>query len=152
MGIVIIILTVAICLLASTVKEKIQGIKVRKNEHHSFAYCRLEKSTLIVLNNGVGVCSVGVDDEITTSASIYSLSVEEEHRRKGYGNRLLEEAENEARRRFGAKNTYLWAEKDKFTASWYQRKGYTPLYSDDKYITLYKELKGDVGQGNDKTK
>ncbi len=44
---------------------------------------------------GKGTCSVSIDENIKSCACIYDLNVEEKHRRKGYGNRLLEEAENE---------------------------------------------------------
>ena len=70
---------------------------------------------------------------------IYRLSVEEKHRRNGYGHRLLNEAENEARR-LGANVVSLAAKKDSFMLDWYQRSGYEPLFSDSEYVTLYKKI------------
>ena len=52
---------------------------------------------------------------------------------------LLEEAENVAQK-LGASVVSLAAEKDKFTADWYKRKGYKPLFSDKKYIAFYKNI------------
>ena len=52
---------------------------------------------------------------------------------------LLEEAEKVAQK-LGANVVSLAAEKDKFTANWYKRKGYKPLFSDKEYITLYKDI------------
>lgn len=37
----------------------------------------------------------------------------------------------------------LAAEKDKFMADWYERKGYKPIFSDKEYITFYKSLKNE---------
>lgn len=103
----------------------------------AFKYHRSEKYTLIMTTEGEGICSVSLDEHIKSCACIYNLDVEETHRRKGYGNMLLEEAENEARR-LGADVVSLAADKDTFMAGWYKRKGYRPVFSDGSYITLFK--------------
>ena len=103
-----------------------------------FIYHHKEDGTLIVTAGGEGTCSVKLD-EIKSCAWVYRLSVEEKHRRNGYGKMLLNEAENEAHR-LGANVVSLAAKKDSFMLEWYQRSGYRPVFSDNEYVTLYKEI------------
>lgn len=105
----------------------------------AFIYHRVEEYTLIVTSGGEGVCSVSIDENIKSCACIYNLSVGEKYRRMGYGNMLLEEAENVAQT-LGASVVSLAAKKDSFVLDWYIRKGYNPIFSDKEYITLYKSL------------
>lgn len=107
-----------------------------------FIYHKAEDYMLIMTSGGEGVCSVSIDENIKSCAYIYNISVEEKYRKKGYGNRLLKEAENVAQN-LGADVVSLAAEKDKFTADWYKRKGYNPLFSDKEYITFYKSIKNE---------
>lgn len=107
-----------------------------------FIYHKAEDYMLIMTSSGEGVCSVSIDENIRSCACIYNLSVEEKCRGRGYGNRLLEEAEKVAQK-LGASVVSLAAEKDKFTADWYKRKGYNPLFSDKEYITFYKSIKNE---------
>lgn len=110
-----------------------------------FIYHKAEDYTLIMTSNGEGICSVSIDEHIKSCACIYNLSVGEKYRGKGYGNRLLKEAENVAQM-LGASTVSLAAEKNKFTADWYKRKGYNPLFSDKEYITFYKSIKNENNQ------
>ena len=103
-----------------------------------FIYHHEENGTMIMTIGGEGICSVSLD-EIRTCAVMYRLSVGEKYRRKGYGKLLLNEAENEARR-LGATVVSLAAKKGSFMLDWYQRSGYKPIFSDNEYVTLYKEL------------
>lgn len=103
-----------------------------------FIYHHKEDGTTIMTAGGEGICSVTLD-EIKSCAMIYQLSVEERHRRNGYGKMLLDEAENEARR-LGASVVSLAAKKGSFMLDWYQRDGYEPLFSDSEYVTLYKKI------------
>lgn len=103
-----------------------------------FIYHHEENGTLIMTTGGEGICSV-IFDEIKSCAMLYRLSVEEKHRRNGYGKMLLNEAENEARR-LGANVVSLNAKKGSFMPDWYQRSGYRPIFSDGDFVTLYKEL------------
>lgn len=105
----------------------------------NFIYHHAEDYTLIMLSDGEGVCSVSIDENVKSCAYIYNLSVEEKYRRIGFGNMLLEEAEKVAQK-LGTNVVSLAAEKDKFMANWYKRKGYKPLFSDKEYITLYKNI------------
>lgn len=107
-----------------------------------FIYHKAEDYMLIMTSGGEGVCSVSIDENIKSCACIYNLSVEEKYRRKGYGNRLLKEAESVAQM-LGASIVSLAAEKDNFTADWYKRKGYIPIFSDKEYITFYKSIKNE---------
>lgn len=107
-----------------------------------FIYHNAENYTLIMTSSGEGICSVSIDENIRSCACIYNLSVEEKCRVRGYGNRLLEEAEKVAQK-LGASVVSLAAEKDKFMADWYERKGYKPIFSDKEYITFYKSLKNE---------
>ena len=102
-------------------------------------YHKAEDYMLIMTSGGEGICSVSIDDNIKSCACIYNLNVEEKHRRKGYGNRLLEEAEKEAQR-LGANVISLAVKNNSFMFDWYQRKGYIPLFSDSEFVTLYKEI------------
>ena len=104
-----------------------------------FIYHNAEDYTLIMTSSGEGICSVSINENIRSCACIYNLSVEEKHRRNGYGHRLLNEAENEARR-LGANVVSLAAKKGSFMLDWYQRSGYKPVFSDSEYVTLYKEI------------
>lgn len=103
-----------------------------------FIYHHEEDGTLIMTANGEGTCSVKLDD-IKSCAWAYRLSVEEKHRKNGYGKSLLSETENEARR-LGASVLGLSAKKGSFMLDWYQCSGYKPLFSESEYVTLYKEL------------
>nr|DAJ71893.1 MAG TPA: acetyltransferase domain containing protein [Herelleviridae sp.] len=103
-----------------------------------FIYHHEEDGTLIVIAGGEGTCSVKLD-EVKSCAWVYRLSVEEKHRRNGYGKLLLSEAEDEARR-LGASVMSLAVKKDTFMLDWYQRSGYEPLFSDSEYVTLYKKI------------
>lgn len=104
-----------------------------------FIYHKADEYTLIMMSGGEGICHVAIDKIEKSCAYIYDVSVEEKHRKRGYGNKLLKEAENVARN-LDANVVSLLAEKDKFTVDWYKRKGYNPLFSDEKYITLYKNI------------
>jgi hypothetical protein len=110
-----------------------------------FIYHHEEDGTLIMTAGGEGVCSVSIDENIKSCGCIYNLSVEEKYRRKGYGNMLLEEAEKVAQE-MGVSVISLAAAKDKFTANWYKRKGYKPLFSDKEYITFYKSIENEDNQ------
>lgn len=115
-----------------------------------FIYHHGEDSTLIMTTGGEGICSV-ILDAIRSCAMIYRLSVEEKHRRNGYGKMLLNEAENEARR-LCANVVSLTAKKDSFMLDWYQRSGYRPVFSDDEYVTLYKEINPEMVKGGQSEK
>ena len=104
-----------------------------------FIYHNAEDYTLIMTSSGEGICSVSIDDTIRACACIYNLSVEEKYRKRGYGNRLLKEAEKVAKT-LGAKVVSLAVKKSSFMYSWYQRRGYKTLFSNGKFVTLYKEL------------
>ena len=113
-------------------------MKKKKIKSQKFIYHHEEDGTLIMTAGGEGTCSVKLD-EIKSCAWAYRLSVEEKHRRNGYGKLLLSEVENEALR-LGASVLGLSAKKDSFMLDWYQRSGYKPLFSDSEYVTLYKEI------------
>lgn len=117
-------------------------MKIRLAKKEEFIYHKAEDYILIMTSGGEGVCSVSIDENIKSCACIYNLSVGEKYRKRGYGNMLLEEAENVALK-LGASVVSLAAEKDKFTADWYKRKGYKPLFSDKKYITFYKNIENE---------
>lgn len=104
-----------------------------------FIYHNAEDYTLIMTSSGEGICSVSIDENIRSCACIYNLSVEEKYRKKGYGNRLLKEAESVAQM-LGASIVSLAAKKGSFMHNWYQRRGYEPLFSDSEYVTLYKKI------------
>lgn len=104
-----------------------------------FIYHNAEDYTLIMTSSGEGICSVSIDENIRSCACIYNLSVEEKYRKKGYGNRLLKEAESVAQM-LGASIVSLAAKKGSFMPEWYQRRGYKPVFSDSEFVTLYKEL------------
>ena len=102
-------------------------------------------SIVIIASDGQGLCTVSIDDNVKSCACIHNLSVDINHRRKGIGNSLLKEAEKVAQE-MGASVISLAAAKDKFTADWYKRKGYKPLFSDKEYITFYKSIENEDNQ------
>lgn len=104
-----------------------------------FIYHKADDHTLIMTSDGEGTCFVSIDKIEKSCAYIYNVSVEDKHRKRGYGNKLLKEAENVAQN-LGANVVSLIAENGKFMVDWYKRKGYKPLFSDEKYTTLYKNI------------
>lgn len=104
-----------------------------------FIYHNADDHVLIMTSGGEGTCSVSIDKIEKPCAYIYHMSVEEKHRKEGYGNKLLKEAENVAQN-LGADVVSLMAETGKFVVDWYKRKGYKPLFSDENYVTLYKNI------------
>lgn len=104
-----------------------------------FIYHIADDYTLIMTRDGKGTCSVSIDENIKSCACIYNLSVDTKCRKRGYGNKLLKEAEYVARL-FEAKVVSLTVKIDSFMYGWYQRSGYEPLFSDSEYVTLYKKL------------
>lgn len=116
-----------------------EELKITNNKYvQRFIYHHEEDGTLIMTAGGEGTCSVKLD-EVKSCAWVHRLSVEEKHRKNGYGKLLLSEAENEARR-LGASVLGLSVKKDTFMFEWYQRSEYKPLFSDSEYVTLYKEI------------
>lgn len=104
-----------------------------------FIYHKAENYTLIITSGGEGICSVSIDENISSCGCIYNLSVEEKYRRKGYGNMLLKESEK-VLQKMGASVVSLAVKKNMFMADWYKRKGYKPIFSDKEYITMFKNI------------
>lgn len=81
------------------------------------------KSTIIVLFDGKGIVTVSFEDETPDEATITGLSVHESSRKKGIGNALLKEAENEAKF-YGVHKLNIYADDNTFAYNWYQRHGF----------------------------
>lgn len=84
-------------------------------------------STIIAIKNGKGIVTVSFEDEIPDEATITGLSVHESIRNKGFGNKLLIEAEKEAKF-YGVHKLNIYADDETFAYEWYQRHGYSRDY------------------------
>lgn len=94
---------------------------------------------LLMTIGGEGICSVSIDANVKSCACIYNLNTEATRRKQGYGNRLLKHAEHMAKM-LGASVVSLAVKNGSFMYDWYQRCGYKPIFSDDEFVTMYKEL------------
>lgn len=81
------------------------------------------KTHTIILEQGIGLVNVSVHNEAQDIATIHGISVHDSYRDMGYGDCLLERAENEARL-MGAKSVELTARRGSWEELWYKRKGY----------------------------
>lgn len=102
-------------------------------------------STVIILDGGYGIVKVMHETKYPDECTIIGLSVHESKRKQGLGNRLLEEAEKEAKEYFKVNKVGLYTNKDNFTCSWYKRHGYSQdkiefILEYPNMIKLYKEL------------
>ena len=105
-------------------------------------------STIIVLDNGYGVVKVTHENDSIDECTIIGLSVHKDKRGQGLGNRLLTEAENEAKEHYGVKTICLYCDiENDFVFSWYTRHGYKRDEHKIEFIIgcptavkLYKEL------------
>lgn len=104
-------------------------------------------STIIITSNGCGTVTVQFSNTNPKDAFISSLSVYKGKRNKGYGQKLLNEAERYALSQ-GAETIALRCDKKSWVYNWYSRCGYSIIgYSvDDDYMeealpVLSKKLK-----------
>lgn len=104
-------------------------------------------STVIVIDGGYGIVKVTHETDWPDECTIIGISVHESKRRQGLGNKLLEEAEKEAKEYYKTNRTCLYTDSNEFTTDWYRRHGYKE--DEDKIeiileypnmIKLYKEL------------
>ncbi len=103
-------------------------------------------SEYIIYDGGKGVVSVQYQDDYPDMATLSCLSVLPSERTMGIGRKLVEFAEEEARKN-GRKKMELGAERNSWLVSWYQRLGYriVETYTDDEYederiVCLMKDL------------
>ena len=69
------------------------------------------------------------------------LLVDEDHRRKGYGTKALEQAEIIATKDLGCENIHIKVEADSWMHKWYLRSGYKLLTNaEDNYVWLTKSV------------
>ena len=101
------------------------------------------KTIYLIVNSGIGIVSLSLDNNYPGICFLSGLSVVEDHRKKGYGNRLLGLAEQEAKDN-GCTEIILSCEKNTFVPEWYKRHGYELLegkkIQDTEYYTLTKKL------------
>lgn len=84
----------------------------------------------IIVGGGAGFCELRIWDDELENAYLYGVSVQEAHRRQGYGNQLLKVAIERAHE-LGVKELRLSCLKDSFVAGWYARKGFAAVPSTD---------------------
>ena len=77
----------------------------------------------IILEDGAAIVRVSVYNDDPKTAWIFNVSVIEERRGEGLGDKILELAEKEARE-MGATTVKLSVEEDLWCKDWYKRKGY----------------------------
>ena len=100
------------------------------------------QSLTLILNGGIAFGLVSREHQSPQIAVIGGLSVVKEKQGKGWGNKILQACENEAMALGGVEKLLIYAEKDDFTASWYERHGYKPIpwVNDGHLIALEKEV------------
>ena len=81
------------------------------------------KSTIIITNDGCGTVTVQFDNDFPDDANICGLSVYEAKRNKGYGTKLLHEAEKEVKEN-NRKNIFISCESNSWIEEWYIKNGY----------------------------
>ena len=82
------------------------------------------ESTIIVLENGYALVKVSYETEYPDECTIIGLTVHESRRKEGLGNKLLEEAEKEAKEYYNINKICLYTDCNSFTTDWYKRHGY----------------------------
>ena len=104
-------------------------------------------STIIVLDNGYGIVKVSYETAYPDECTIIGLTVHESKRQQGLGNKLLQEAEKEAKEYYKINKVCLYTDKTNFTYDWYKRHGYNEekdrfelILDYPNMIKLYKEL------------
>jgi GNAT superfamily N-acetyltransferase len=80
-------------------------------------------SVQFTTSDGRGYMKVFIDDSDTKICNICDIIIHPDYRQKGYANRLLSEAEKEARER-GCLRLLLWVERGSWMERWYRRKGF----------------------------
>lgn len=103
---------------------------MKKVIHHNYWYWG--ETYYIILDNGNGTVTIQIDNDNNTSGCITCLSVTDNVRNKGLGNKLIQECKKLAKE-LGLEEIYLTAEKDSFVFDWYKRKG----FNKDKYRNKY---------------
>lgn len=101
------------------------------------------KSTIIITNDGCGTITVQFDDEFTNDAIISGLSVHESKRNKGYGTKLLHEAEEEAKANLKT-TLYISCDKDSWIEKWYMKEGFINDCLLLEYDNKVRRLKKDI--------
>lgn len=96
------------------------------------------KSTIIVLEDGLGIVTISFENDNPDEATITGLSVHESARRRGLGTELVRLAEEEARDN-GAKRVVLFSDENTFTYKWYQSLGYEKAF--DRFYLDSPEIK-----------
>ena len=103
-------------------------------------------SEYVIYDGGKGVVSVQYQDDYPDMATLSCLSVLPSERTMGVGSKLVEFAEEEARKN-GRKKMELGAERNSWLVSWYQRLGYRIVetytedeYEDERIVCLMKDL------------
>lgn len=101
------------------------------------------KSFDIIVDNGIGIVSIKLDNEYPDTAYIEGLSVLEQHKHKGYGHNILKQceviAENNNKR-------FIKLDVEKQNSeliNWYTRHGYSICYIGEHVYTMIKVIQND---------
>ena len=99
-------------------------------------------SYTIIEEDGMGMIEFDVTKDEPEVAYVKGLSVFRTHRLHGLGNRLLDEALQEAKKR-GCKYAWLHASKEDFVFKWYLRRGfkyYGDKVNENGFVPMFMEL------------
>lgn len=99
--------------------------------HHNYWYWG--ESYIISLNDGHAIVNLQIADNDKERGCISGLSVQEDYRKMGLGNKLLLEVQSLAKQ-LNLKEIYLTAEKDSFTFEWYKKNGFVRDNYRHKYL------------------
>lgn len=90
----------------------------------------------IYIMSEYSICRIYWYEDYVDEMYITDLSTEEQHRRKGHGNKILQYAEKTCVEN-NATRIILLVKKCSFMEDWYKRHGYKYMYSFDEYYNKY---------------
>lgn len=116
----------------------IKNVTLFGTDRYYVNVCIINTKTLIVY----GSISIFIDKNNTNYAYIYSLFVNRNARKQGYGTKLITEVEKIIKK-LGFTTSYLQVSKDSWIIEWYKHLGYINDFSffNDKCYQLYKDFK-----------
>ena len=108
------------------------------------------ESLTLILDGGIAFGLVSREHTAPEIAVIGGLSVLPEYRLQGYGDKMLKACEDTALSLGGIDKLLIYAEKDSFTALWYERRGYKVINRDmANLIALEKDVSPDNARTQD---
>lgn len=98
---------------------------------------------VLMERNGKGMGMISIDMYNSNQGYIYSLSVEQESRRQGLGNKMMDILENGMLE--GLEKIRLYVDRDGWEKQWYERRGYVEIINPDDpgdpFVNMEKTIK-----------